>query len=183
MPKKKDNPNATWSDVKAKLADFDRAARLTLVQDLYGASKGNQAFLHARFGLGADALSPYKALIAQSIAPDVLRGHPISVSKARKAITDYKRAVGSADGMAELTTFYCEEAMSLLAYCGMDDEGYFSALIRVFGEALGHVVALPAEAREAFLVRLREVRNRSNDVGWGVESDMAELLHQRGFDD
>ena len=45
----------TWSDVKAKLADFDRASLQGLVKDLYGASKDNQAFLHARFGLGARA--------------------------------------------------------------------------------------------------------------------------------
>jgi len=34
----------TWSDVKSKLADFDRAGMLTLVQDIYAASKENQIF-------------------------------------------------------------------------------------------------------------------------------------------
>ena len=38
----------SWSDVKTKLSDFDRAGLLGLVQDLYAASKENQAFLHAR---------------------------------------------------------------------------------------------------------------------------------------
>ena len=55
---KKTSP--TWSDVKAKLADFDRAGLLGVVQDLYASSKDNQAFLHARFGLGVDLLAPYK---------------------------------------------------------------------------------------------------------------------------
>jgi len=43
----------SWPDVKVKLADFDRPELISLVQDLY-ASKDNQAFLHARFGLGDD---------------------------------------------------------------------------------------------------------------------------------
>jgi hypothetical protein len=35
----------TWSDVKAKLADFDRASLQGLLKDLYGVSKDNQTFL------------------------------------------------------------------------------------------------------------------------------------------
>jgi hypothetical protein len=36
---------------------------LGLLQDLYAACKDNQAFLHARLGLGPDQLGPYKATI------------------------------------------------------------------------------------------------------------------------
>ena len=35
---------APWSDVKAKLTDLNRAGLLGLIQDLYAASKDNQAF-------------------------------------------------------------------------------------------------------------------------------------------
>ena len=61
--KKTPKSTPSWSDVKTKLADFDRAGLMGLVQDLYAASKDNQAFLHARFGLGEDVLKPYKAAI------------------------------------------------------------------------------------------------------------------------
>ena len=47
MATKKTAPS--WSDVKARLADFDRVGLVGLVQDLYAASKDNQAFLHTRF--------------------------------------------------------------------------------------------------------------------------------------
>ncbi|MBL8529943.1 MAG: hypothetical protein JNL68_19895 [Burkholderiales bacterium] len=39
---------------QGQLAEFDRAGLIGLVQDLYAAGKDNQAFLHARFGLGGD---------------------------------------------------------------------------------------------------------------------------------
>ncbi|MGJ9420862.1 hypothetical protein ACHAC9_24490, partial [Massilia sp. CMS3.1] len=82
----------TWADVKAKVADVDRNGVLALLRDLYSASKENQAFIHARFELGADTLSPYKTSITRWLWPDISRGQDISVSKAKKAISDYKKA-------------------------------------------------------------------------------------------
>jgi hypothetical protein len=60
MVKRKSKSQPTWTDVKAKLAVFDRAGLLGLVQGLYAAHKDNQAFLHARLGLGEDVVEPYK---------------------------------------------------------------------------------------------------------------------------
>lgn len=83
----------SWGGVKAKLADFDRAGLIGLVQDLYAASKDNQAFLHARFGLGDDVLKPYKATIDRWLWPDAFKQQDTSVAKAKKAIADCKKAV------------------------------------------------------------------------------------------
>jgi hypothetical protein len=102
----------TWSDLKAKLADFDRTSLLGLVKDLYHASKDNQAFLHARFGLGADVLKPYKVKIHRWLWPDVLKNQDVSASKAKKVITDYTKAIGQSEGVAELMVFYCERESS-----------------------------------------------------------------------
>ena len=65
--KKPNEPTPSWSDVKAQLADFDRAGLLGLVQDLYATNKDNKIFLHARFGLGDDPLEPYKDVIIRWI--------------------------------------------------------------------------------------------------------------------
>lgn len=100
MATKKTTPS--WSDVKIKLADFDRAGLISLVQDLYAASKDNQTFLHARFGLGGDVLKPYKVIIDRWLWPDMFKNQDTSVSKAKKAVSDYKKAVGQSDGLAEL---------------------------------------------------------------------------------
>ena len=108
------NASPTWSDVKTALLDFDRAGLRGLVQDLYTASKDNQAFLHARLGLGHDQLHPFKASISKWISPDLMKGQSVSVSKAKKAIADYKKAIGRPDGIAELSIFYCEEAFGFL---------------------------------------------------------------------
>jgi hypothetical protein len=60
MTKRVPRSKPTWTDVKAKLAGFDRSGFVGLIQDLYTAQKDNQTFLHTRFGLGEDVLKPYK---------------------------------------------------------------------------------------------------------------------------
>ena len=74
------------------------------------AHKDNQAFLHARFGLGEDVLEPYRKTIDRCLGPDVFRNQDTSASQAKRAIADYRKAVGDPAGLAELMVFYCEQA-------------------------------------------------------------------------
>ena len=166
----------TWSDVKGKLADFDRGGLIGLVQDLYAASKDNQAFLHARFGLGDDVLKPYKATIDRWLWPDVFKNQDTSVAKAKKAISDYKKAVGQPEGLAELMVFFCECAAGFSNEIGLQDEGYFDALGRMFAQALKAIAVLPEGRRPELLARLDAVRRLSHNVGYGVGDDMDDLL-------
>jgi len=156
MATKKITPS--WSEVKTKLADFDRTGLIGLVQDLYTASKDNQTFLHARFALGDDVLKPYKATIDRWLWSDVLKNQDISVAKAKKALSDYKKAIGQS-------------------------EGYFDALVRMFEQALKIIAALPDEVRPSLWERLDEVRRISHNFGYGVGDDMDELLAEHGVDD
>jgi hypothetical protein len=171
------NISPTWSDVKTALMDFDRAGLRGLVHDLYTVSKDNQAFLHARLGLGHDQLKPFKATISRWISPDLMKGQPVSVSKARKSIADYNKAIGRPDGIAELSIFYCEEAVGFLESCSMDDERYSAALIRMYGRSLEIVSNLPPAERSAYLKRLDRLRSRGRNVGWVVEEEFNSLWY------
>ena len=173
----------SWSDVKAKLADFDRPGLIGLVQDLYAASKDNQAFLHTRLHLCEDVLEPYKEAIDRWLWPDVFKNQNTSVAKAKKAITDYKKASGTADGLAELMVFYCERASGFSCDVGLDDEAYLLALVRMFEQALKAVATLPEKQRPVLWSRLQMVRDRSHNVGYGVGEDMAALLAEHGVED
>jgi hypothetical protein len=177
------NASPTWSDVRAALLHFDRAGLLGLVQDLYTASKDNQAFLHARLGLGHDQLQPFKASISNWICPDVMKSQTISVSKAKKAIANYKKAIGRPDGMVELSIFYCEEAFGFLESCGMEDESYFVALVRMYKRALEFVLSLPPTERANYLERLDKLRSRGRHVGWGVHDELNGLWYAATLDE
>jgi hypothetical protein len=171
---------STWSDVKARLADFERADLLSLVQDLYATSKDNQAFLHARLHLGEDVLKPYKATMARWLWPDGFKNQDTSVAKAKKAIADYKKASGTVDGLAELMVVYCEQAAGFCGQVALDDEGYLIALVRMFGQALKGIAELPPEQRKALRVRLDAVRSACDPMGYGVAEDMDDLLAEHG---
>ena len=166
----------TWNDVKAKLADFDRASLQGLVKDLYGASKDNQTFLHARFGLGTDVLQPYKIKIDRWLSPDVLKNQDVSASKAKKVIADYKKAIGRPEGLAELMVFYCERASDFSNAFGFADEAYFNALVKMFGQALKSLATLPTDQRDALLDRLGDVHSISRNFGYGIGDEMDILL-------
>jgi hypothetical protein len=173
----------TRNDVKAKLADFDHAGLIGLVQNLYAASKDNQAFLHARFSLSDDVLKPYKAAIDRWLWPDVFKNQFTSVSKAKKAISDYKKAIGQPTGLAELMVFYSELAAGFSNDVGLQDEGYFNALVRMFDQALKVISTLPASDRPELLARLDAVRRTCHNFGYGVGDDMDTLLAEYAADE
>ena len=181
MTTKKRTPS--WTDVKSRLAEFDRPGLLGLVQDLYAASKDNQAFLHARFGLGGDFLKPYKTAIDRWVRPNVFKNQDTSVAKAKKAISDYKKALGHPEGLAELMVFYCEQAAGFSDDFGLQDAGYFDALVRMFEQALTTISTLPESQRPDLLTRLDDVRSTSHNFGYGVGDDMDVLLAAHGLDD
>lgn len=178
---KSGNKKPTWTDLKRQLTQLDHSALLKLIQDLYAASSANQAFLNARFALDENVLKPYKATISRWVCPNVLRNQEVSVSKAKKAISEYKKAVGRPEGLAELSVFYVESCAELLGYCGMDDAGYFNALVRVFEQALVEIQKLEPEQQTPFLERLERVVHEGRDWPWNVGDDMAALMAEYGF--
>jgi hypothetical protein len=172
----------SWKDVKAALLAFDRRGLLGLVQDLYAVSKGNREFLHARLGLGTDQLAPYKANISRWISPDLMRNQSVSISRAKKAIADYKRAVGRPEALAELSIFFCEEAFSFVESCSFDDERYFRALIHMLDQSAQCILDLPPVERRPYADRLGNLRARARHVGWGVEDELNSLWYESGLD-
>ena len=83
---------ASWSNVKAGFRDFDRTALLGVLQDLYAASKENQAFLHARLNLGGNP----RALQGGDIALDMPACSAISLfgGESQEGVSDYRKAMG-----------------------------------------------------------------------------------------
>jgi hypothetical protein len=154
-----------------------------LVQDLDAVDKDNQAFLHARLGVGFDQLAPYKMIISRWICPDLMRNQFVSISKAKKAIADYKWAIGQLAGLDELSIFYCEEALSFVESCAYEDEGYFVALIRMYDHAVQRVLDLPATEQQAYAERLGILRSRTRRVGWGVDDEFNNIWYEGGLGD
>jgi hypothetical protein len=174
-PSRKRRAEPTWSDIKAKLADFDRHGLVSLIADLYAASNDNRTLLHTRFALRGDPLKLYKDTIARWLYPDIFERQGVSLAKAKKAISDYRKATRDPQGLVELMTYYCEKATGFVADMGMEDEGYFNALVRMFEQALKNIADLEPGARAPFLERLGKVRERCRSFGYGAGDAIDDL--------
>ena len=145
-----------------------------MVSDLYYLSKENKAFLHARFAVGGDTLAPYKKTISACMYPDVYTNKPIEVSKAKKAISSYSKAVGDALGEAELMTFFVECGNKFTLDFGDIDEAFYAALNRMYRRAIDKVLSLPGEQRDEFQGRLEAIMTSSSNIGWGYHDTLCD---------
>jgi len=146
-----------WSDVKHTIAGFYRPGLMGIIGDLYRLSRANRDFLHARFSIGANPQKPYKKVIKESLYPDVMSNKPIRISPAKKAISDYAKAVGDVNGVAELMVYFVECGNQCTLDYGDIDGPFYDALISMYDRALDRVLELPEQARQTFRERLYRI--------------------------
>ena len=79
--------------------------------------------------------------------------------------------------------FYCERAAGFSNDVGLQDEGYFDALVRMFEQALKTVASLADTQRQPLWDRLDNVRSLCHNFDYGVGDDMDDLLAEHGADD
>jgi hypothetical protein len=108
--------------------------------------------------LGENILEPHKQTIDRWLWPVPFRNQDTSVAKAKRAILNYKKAVGDHAGPAELMVFYCEQASGFASDVGYQDETYFDALVRMFEQAVATANPLPTDTRDGLIARLDRVR-------------------------
>lgn len=177
---KKRDPS--WSDVKESIASLDKSELIQLIATLYGLSKSNRDFLHARFSIGDDPLAPYKKIIEECMFPDVFRNKPIQISAAKKAISEYSKAVGDAKGEAELMTYFVECGNQFTCEFGDIDEAFYDALLRMYERTIKKVLSLPDEEQHEFRKRLKTIMVTSNKIGWGYHDGLCDQYYA-GFPD
>jgi hypothetical protein len=175
---KRESSRHLWSEVKTAIVGLGEKQLIKLISDLYSLSRENQTFLHARFTTGGDTLDPYKKIIEASMYPDVYRNKPVEVSKAKKAISSYSKAVGDPFGVAELMVFFVECGNSFTVDFGDMDEGFYDALNRMYRRAINEVLSLPEEEQDRFRERLEEIMTSSSNIGWGYHDMLWEDYYE-----
>ncbi len=141
---------------------------MNLVGDLYALRKGNQDFLHARFLKDASTLVPYKETIEHYISSAEPWKNPVKISLARKAISDYRKAVGDPEGLAELMLFYVECGASFTLEFGDIDETFYYSVVRVFSDGLKMLKRCEQDVVDKLLPRFKGTVHLAADMGWGL---------------
>ena len=179
---KKKRSITTWSDVKAEIVKFDQKQLVKLVGDLFRLSKENESFLNARFAIGEDPIEPYRKTIEECMYPDIYSNKPILISKAKKAISLYSKAVGDPLGEVELMTCFVECGNNCTLDLGDIDEGFYDALNRMYRRTIEKVIGLPEAQQLIYKERLKEIMTSSSHIGWGYH-DMLFADYYAAFSD
>lgn len=174
----------SWTDVKKAVAQMDRKELHKRLADLYRFSGENQAFLHARFGIGRDPLEPYRETIEECMYPDVFSRKPVRISKAKKTVSDYAKAAADPLGEIDLMIFFVETGNRFTLDYGDIDEPFYNALNSMYERAVKKVVKLPADQRAAFKERLKKIMTSTSNKGIIDRVDFNATTHgQRDIED
>lgn len=167
MPEPK--PSKGWTTIKRHLKDWDAARLTALVKDLYDSSSANRTFLEARTqatASGGAALEIYRARIVEQFFPK--RGFgKLKLSEARKAVREYKKATGNAEGTIELLLTYLENGNEFTCQYGDISASFYDSLCSVMDELAG---MLKSEGRAVYAKvsdRLDRVATKAKGIGWG----------------
>jgi hypothetical protein len=163
--------------VKAAVSRLDHAALLELIRDLYGLSASNQQFVEVRLGLQRDPLGSYKAIITECMYPDVFEKQTIQISRAKKVIGEYRKAVRDVPGEIELMVHFVESGNRFTLEYGDIDEGFYDALLLMYDRAIKGIKDLPDPQRRAFRDRLEEIARSAQRIGWGYGDGLCDAFY------
>ncbi len=172
----KKQPARSWRGLRAVLDKAGHKDLLSLVGDLYAFRKENQDFLHARFLKDAGTLVPYQETIEHFISPAEPWKNLVKISPARKAISDYRKAVGDPEGLAELMLFYVECGVSFTLEFGDIDEAFYSSLVGVFSDGMKMLDRCDQDVVDKLLPRFEGVVHSTSDMGWGFHDGLRDTF-------
>lgn len=158
------------------MSELERDALPTLVRELYDLSASNKHFIHARIAPSQESLAQYKNIVAQCMCPDGWRD-PVQIAKAKKAISEYRRAARDVIGEIDLMIHFVECGNKFTLEYGDIDGDFYDSLLGMYARAADAVARLRDVDREPFRRRLRELTESSEGIGWGYHDGLCDTYY------
>ena len=175
MAKKIHDPHS-WRVIRSVLSKASHKDLVGLVGDLYALRAENQYFLHARFVKDGKELAPYKQAIKLSVSPAEPWKHPVKLSLGRKAISEYRKAVGDTEGLAELMLTYAECGVRFTLEFGDIDEPFYNSIVSVYSDGLRTLGRCEPKVVGKLLPLFVDVLRSTEDMGWGFYDALRDAL-------
>ncbi len=102
--------------------------------------------------------------------------NPVKISLARKAISDYRKAVGDPHGLAELMLFYVECGVSFTLEFGDIDEPFYNSVVRVFSDGMRMLNQCDRDVIDKLLPRFADAVNSTAEMGWGFYDSLRDIF-------
>lgn len=163
---------AQWKVIRSKLEKISHRDLVGVIKELYDLSAQNELFLETRLGNRHAGFEEYKTIIEDSICPR----EPWKLSTGRKAIRDYKKAVGDPAGLLELMVYYCECGVNFTLEFEDIDERFYMSIESMYGSALKFLQQHP-EYKGDFFERIEAIVRRTQNTGWGFHDALQETFY------
>jgi hypothetical protein len=176
--KRESSKSPSWNQLKHQLREVPSAKLLEVIRDLYRLSSENRRFLEARFLSSNDMIERYRQLVSKAVNPDPFSRRPVSIAEAKQLIREYEQATQDPIGITDLRLTFVEQGTNQALELGYGDEKYFASLASTLNLALESMQYLPSGARQQYLPRLTDLRDRGSQLGWGYGDFLWELIEQ-----
>ena len=103
---------------------------------------------------------------------------PVEIATAKKAISDYGKAVDNPKGMLELMVYFVECGSRLSLDCDYGDEHFFESLERMYEKAIKHLLTLDEATIDDFYDRFEDLVTFTQDIGWGFHDTLDDIFYE-----
>ena len=171
----------SWKDIKPVLSGFSSTQLLGLVQDLYRFSEQNASFMQARFlsdRKQGDHLAVYKKRIQQAVSPKQPWKQDVRLADGRRAIRDFKKAIGNISDTLTLMVYYVECGNDFTLEFGDIDEAFYNSLGSMFSKIVQILLdENNQDLAAAFLPTLEtEFHRVDGKMGWGYPDELSDYI-------
>lgn len=167
----------SWQKVKIILSNKDKPELIELIADLYSLNTTNKNFIYTKYSL-TNPIELYKEIIRQSLYPDIGRNMRLSLSKAKKAISEYRKASNDPNGVIELMVYYVECGNQFTVDCGDVDEQFYYSIESMFTKIIEMLPQFDKTTVDSYLLRLENLVEKAKNVGWGYYDYLVDVLSQ-----
>jgi hypothetical protein len=161
--------------LKKYLQQFNKEQLIEQIGELH--KKYKEVKDYYAFCLNPDegkTLNKYKAIIFESFYPK--RGFKLSLSQARKAISDFKKLSPSPEHIADAMIYFVECGVLFTNDFGDIDEPFYNSMEGMFEDACVFIQKNSLEKN--FKERCKKIMDDTGGVGWGFHDDLSDTYYQ-----
>ena len=175
----KSKTTSEWRKVKIKLEKKSHTDLIKMIKALYDRSDNNKNFIKASISEGLAIIEPYKNIISDAIYLDTNdRYSEIEFSKARKAISDFKKANSDAKCVLDLMIHYVEVGTYQTNGICIDYAQYYDSLESMFKSIIKRLLNQDKEYANHFRPRLEAIIMNSSHAGWAYGETIEEMYNE-----